>query len=77
MQTANRHPQGPNPEHMRYPELFSLPLTPADDRGAPSPWGGHALGRPEQMSACTHISPSLGRPLRCWIQARKARTGPS
>ena len=78
MQTANGRPQGPNPEHMHCPELFSLPHAPAgDDRGASPQQGTYALRRPEQMPARTHISSSLGRLLRYWIQAQKARTGPS
>jgi len=60
--------------HMYYPELFSIPLASADDRGAPPPQGTHTLGCPEQMPACIHISSSLWRLLRCWIRAQKART---
>lgn len=77
MQTASRHPQGMNPEHMHCPELFPLPLTPADDdRGALPTRGTHALGCSKQMPAYMQSSPYSDQ-LRCWIWAQKARTGPS
>lgn len=62
MQTANRLPQGPNPEHMCYPQLFSLPLAPADDRGVPPPRGHTHSDAP---SRCLHARTSALHPGGC------------